>query len=121
MQTIEINGWFWFDEVFYIKTEKQQIEFNFVFGKAKATYRELVSIDEEVLARKEKFLADYHTVRWLARESGTNEYYVAKVAVALSNLLRLCEEYEVDEIYLVSMRIIRVKSENKVFYVIVQV
>lgn len=121
MQEIVLERAMGYDDGFYIKTEKQRIELTLRIGEAKKTYRELVSISEEALARKEKFLADYHTVRWLAKESGTNEYYVAKIAVALSNLLRLCEEYEVDEVYLVSMRIIRVRSENKTFFVIVQV
>lgn len=76
----------------------------------KKTYRELISITEEDLMRKERFLTDWHVLRYLERDSGVLKIDIVKVLTSLRNLLKDCESYNVDEINLVAIRIVRVDN-----------
>lgn len=76
----------------------------------KKKYRELISITEEDLMRKERFLTDWHVLRYLERDSGVLKIDIVKVLTSLRNLLKDCESYYVDEINLVAIRIVRVNN-----------
>lgn len=76
----------------------------------KKKYRELISITEEDLMRKERFLTDWHVLRYLERDSGVLKIDIVKVLTSLRNLLKDCESYNVDEINLVAIRIVRVNN-----------
>lgn len=75
-------------------------------------YYALVEVTQEDLIRKEKFLTDYHSIHWIAKESGKDVVSVAEILVAISNLLRLASMYSVDEIHLISMRVFRKYSDT---------
>jgi len=68
------------------------------------TYKQLTSIDLSKV-RVLRFLTDYHSVRFLARETGLDNVSVSEILIALSNLLRLADENYVDEINLMSIRL----------------
>ena len=74
-------------------------------------YYELLDISQEDLAQKERFLADYHVLRYLEKEACTDRVIIGRLAVALSNLLRFCSGYNIDELHYMSIRIIRKFSE----------
>ena len=82
-----------------------------VFGRI-YKYYDLLDVSIEDMMTKERFLADYHVLRYLERESLLDRVSVGRVAVALSNLLRLCSGYDIDELHYVSLRIIRKFSEK---------
>jgi len=82
-----------------------------VFGRV-YKYYDFLDVSEEDMMTKERFLADYHVLRYLERESFLDRVSVGRVAVALSNLLRLCSGYDVDELHYMSLRIIRKFSEK---------
>jgi len=75
-------------------------------------YYDLLDVSIEDMMTKERFLADYHVLRYLERESLLDRVSVGRVAVALSNLLRLCAGYDIDELHYMSLRIIRKFSEK---------
>lgn len=75
-------------------------------------YYQLVELTQEDLAQKEKFLTDYHTLNWLSREAGISKVELAEAIIALSNLLRFCAYYGVDEIHLLSLRLFRKFSDT---------
>jgi hypothetical protein len=92
-----------------------------VFGRV-YKYYDLLDVSIEDMITKERFLADYHVLRYLERESLLDRVSVGRVAVALSNLLRLCAGYDIDELHYVSLRIIRKFSEKlqKDIYIITE-
>jgi hypothetical protein len=85
-------------------------------------YYTLIEITQEDLIRREKFLTDYHTVKFIANDGGIDRINVALSLVGLSNLLRLASEFGVDEIHAVSLRIFRKRSEvlNKDVFIITE-
>jgi hypothetical protein len=82
-----------------------------VFGRI-YKYYDLLDVSIEDMMTKERFLADYHVLRYLEKESLLDRVSVGRVAVALSNLLRLCSGYDIDELHYLSLRIIRKFSEK---------
>jgi hypothetical protein len=82
-----------------------------VFGRV-YKYYDLLDVSIDDMMTKERFLADYHVLRYLERESLLDRVSIGRVAVALSNLLRLCAGYDIDELHYVSLRIIRKFSEK---------
>jgi hypothetical protein len=92
-----------------------------VFGRV-YKYYDLLDVSIDDMMTKERFLADYHVLRYLERESLLDRVSVGRVAVALSNLLRLCSGYDIDELHYVSLRIIRKFSEKlqKDIYIITE-
>lgn len=98
---------FW--EKIKIREEVKKIEgrtIREVIGKRRK-YKEIISISEEDLKRKERFLTDWHVLRYLERDSGVLKIDIVKVLVSLRNLLKDCEKYSVDEINLVCIRMLR--------------
>lgn len=103
-------------EEYFIKLVNEQ---NFLRAY---TYKALIEISEEDIIEKERFLPDYHSLRWIAEEAGVSVVDVAKVFVALSNLLRVCDVRIVDEVHLVSLRLFRKFAEqiNKTVFIITE-
>ncbi|MEM4739659.1 MAG: hypothetical protein QXS63_01085 [Zestosphaera sp.] len=85
-------------------------------------YYQLVELTQEDLIKKDKFLTDYHTVKFIANDGGIDRINVALSLVGLSNLLRLASEFGIDEIHAVSLRIFRKRSEvlNKDVFIITE-
>jgi len=83
-------------------------------------YYDLAELEIEELIQKERFLADYHVLNFLMNEAAVDKVSITNVLVALSNLLRLCKNYEIDEIFALSLRIARLVSENKTYFVITE-
>jgi len=83
-------------------------------------YYDLAELEIEELIQKERFLADYHVLNFLMNEAAVDKVSITNVLVALSNLLRLCKDYEIDEIFALSLRIARLVSENKTYFVITE-
>ncbi len=109
----------------YITDFSLQIESILVFKFEKTvnflrayTYETLIEISEEELLEKEKFLPDYHTLNFLSSETAVDKVSIASIFTAVSNLLRLCRDYEVDEIHSFSLRIVRIKREDKTYFLI---
>jgi hypothetical protein len=92
-----------------------------VFGRI-YKYYDLLDVSIEDMMTKERFLADYHVLRYLEKESLLDRVSVGRVAIALSNLLRLCSGYDIDELHYMSLRIIRKFSEKlqKDIYIITE-
>jgi hypothetical protein len=86
----------------------------------KLSYSQITSIAlEDFLSAR--FLPDYHTIEYLANESQLDRYSVSKVLVALSNLLRDCQEYDVRQINAISLRIHKaIMNNNKTVFVITE-
>jgi len=86
----------------------------------KYTYDELLEKFADLSKIVENFLPDYFTLRYLERESILDRASIARLAVALSNLLKLCVDQKVDEIHFVTLRIRKIYSETlrKDFFVI---
>jgi hypothetical protein len=87
---------------------------------AKYSYSELLTKFEDITTPAGRFVPDYYTLRYLEKEAMLDRGSVAMLAVALSNLLRLCVENEVDEIHFVSLRIRKLYYDelDKYFFVI---
>ena len=85
-------------------------------------YYTLAELTLEDLAKKERFLTDYHCINFLFEESNVDKVSIAQLLIAMSNLLRLANEYNVDELHFMSMRIVRKFSEtlNKNIYFITE-
>lgn len=85
-------------------------------------YYQLVELTQEDLIKKDKFLTDYHAVKFIANDGGIDRINVALSLVGLSNLLRLASEFGIDEIHAVSLRIFRKRSEvlNKDVFIITE-
>lgn len=75
-------------------------------------YWTLAEITLEDIAKKEKFLTDYHIINFLANQTGLDKVSTTAILVAISNLLRLANSYEVDEMHFVSFRVFRKFSET---------
>jgi len=75
-------------------------------------YRALAEITLEDVAKREKFLTDYHIINFLANQTGLDKVSITAVLVAISNLLRLTNNYEVDEMHFVSFRVFRKFSKT---------
>jgi len=86
----------------------------------KISYAQITSIAlEDFLSAR--FLPDYHVIEYLAKEAQLDRYSVSKVLVALSNLLRDCQEYDVKQINAISLRIHKaIMNENKTVFVITE-
>ena len=103
-----------------------QIEYASVFtitdclGGYKYSYAELLKLYEDITKPVERFIPDYFTLRYLEKEAILDRASIARLAVALSNLLRLATENDVDDIHFMSLRIRKVYSESlqKYFFVI---
>jgi hypothetical protein len=74
-------------------------------------YYTLAELTLEDIAEKERFLADYHAIKFLAEKSYLSSVDAVRLLTQLSNLLRLMSENKVDEIHLFTMRVIRKYSE----------
>jgi hypothetical protein len=76
------------------------------FRKGKQyTYSEIIIKYRDLSQIVDNFLPDWHTLRYLQKESILDRASIARVAVALSNLFRLAVDNEIDEIHLVTLRI----------------
>jgi len=103
-----------------------QIEYASVFtitdclGGYKYSYAELLKLYEDITKPAERFIPDYFTLRYLEKEAILDRASIARLAIALSNLLRLATENDVDDIHFMSLRIRKVYSEalQKYFFVI---
>jgi hypothetical protein len=86
----------------------------------KLSYSQITSITlEDFLSAR--FLPDYHVIEYLARETHLDRYSVSKVLVALSNLLRDCQTYDVRQINAISLRIHKATmNDNKTVFVITE-
>jgi hypothetical protein len=86
------------------------------------SYEELLHIFEDITKPAGNFLPDYYTLRYLEKEAILDRGSIAMLAVALSNLLRLANENDIDDIHFVSLRLRRIYSQalNKYFYVITE-
>lgn len=84
------------------------------------TYNELIVKFQDLSKIVDNFLPDWYTLRYLQKESILDRASVARVAVSLSNLLRLAVENEIDEIHFVTLRIrkIFIEEVNKDIFVI---
>jgi len=89
-------------------------------GGYKYSYAELLKLYEDITKPVERFIPDYFTLRYLEKEAILDRASIARLAVALSNLLRLATENDVDDIHFMSLRIRKVYSESlqKYFFVI---
>jgi hypothetical protein len=86
----------------------------------KLSYSQITSIALENFLSA-RFLPDYHVIEYLAKESQLDRYSISKVLVALSNLLRDCQEYDVRQINAISLRIHKaIMNENKTVFVITE-
>jgi len=74
-------------------------------------YYELIDLTLEDLAEKEKFLTDYHVLRYLEKETWTDRVTIGRLAVALSNLMRFCSAQDVQEFHYMSLRFVKKYSE----------
>jgi hypothetical protein len=86
----------------------------------KLSYSQIISIalEDFLVAR---FLPDYHVIEYLAKESQLDRYSVSKVLVALSNLLRDCQNYDVRQVNAISLRIHKaIMNNNKTVFVITE-
>lgn len=86
----------------------------------KLSYSQITSIAlEDFLSAR--FLPDYHTIEYLAKEAQLDRYSVSKVLVALSNLLRDCQDHDVRQINAISLRIHKaIMNNNKTVFVITE-
>jgi hypothetical protein len=86
----------------------------------KLSYSQITSISlEDFLSAR--FLPDYHVIEYLAKESQLDRYSISKVLVALSNLLRDCQEYDVRQINAISLRIHKaIMNDKKTVFVITE-
>jgi hypothetical protein len=86
----------------------------------KLSYSQITSIAlEDFLSAR--FLPDYHVIEYLAKEAQLDRYSVSKVLVALSNLLRDCQNYDVRQINAISLRIHKaIMNEDKTVFVITE-
>jgi hypothetical protein len=86
----------------------------------KLSYSQITSIAlEDFLSAR--FLPDYHTIEYLAKEAQLDRYSVSKVLVALSNLLRDCQDHDVRQINAISLRIHKaIMNDNKTVFVITE-
>jgi hypothetical protein len=84
------------------------------------TYNEIIIKFHDLSKIVDNFLPDWYTLRYLQKESILDRASVARVAIALSNLLRLAVENEIDEIHYVTLRIrkIFIEEVNKDVFVI---
>jgi len=85
---------------------------------SKRAYKVLIEITEEELLEKEKFLTDYHVLNFLANETAVDKVSIASVFTAISNMLKLCRDYKVDEIHCFSLRLVRIEREEKTYFLI---
>jgi len=69
------------------------------------TYGQQKEIAFNEFVETEKFIPDYHVIRFLAEETGEDNITVAKILTAFSNLLTLCKDNNVAEIFALTMRI----------------
>jgi hypothetical protein len=90
------------------------------WGCVKYSYDQLLTLFEDITKPADRFVPDYFTLRYLEKEAMLDRASVAMLAVALSNLLRLATENDVDDIHFVSLRIRKIYSEvlQKFFFVI---
>jgi len=86
----------------------------------KLSYSQITNITlEDFLSAR--FLPDYHVIEYLAKEAQLDRYSVSKVLVALSNLLRDCQEYDVRQVNAISLRIHKaIMNDNKTVFVITE-
>lgn len=84
------------------------------------TYSEILDKFRDLTTVVDNFLPDWYTLRYIQKESILDRASVARVAIALSNLLRLAVENDIDEIHFVSLRIrkLYVEEVNKDLFVI---
>lgn len=86
------------------------------------TYRALIEISLDDLMARERFITDYHAIRYLATDAGITPNEVFRVLVSLSNLLREGNLHGIDEMHLASIRVVRKYSAelDKTFYIITE-
>jgi hypothetical protein len=86
----------------------------------KLSYSQITSITlEDFLSAR--FLPDYHTIEYLAKDAQVDRYSVSKILVSLSNLLRECKNYDVRQINAISLRIHKATmNNNKTVFVITE-
>jgi len=65
-----------------------------------------------------EFMTDVYSIRYLTKNSVVDRKDVVRVLKSLSNLLRNCYEYDINEVFLGTIRIKKVKDSN--YYVIVE-
>jgi hypothetical protein len=120
----EKTGFFIYDR--FVSLLSDQINYFRVFifedflAGYKYSYSELLKLYEDITKPADRFVPDYFTLRYLEKEAMLDRASVAMLAVALSNLLRLATENDVDDIHFVSLRIRKIYSEvlQKYFFVI---
>lgn len=64
------------------------------------------------------FITDYYSLRYLSRQVGLSKLDIIRTITALSNLLRNCEMYEINEVFLGSIRLQKAKDKN--YWVLVE-
>jgi hypothetical protein len=104
-----------FQEHYYLKIYDLITDYLF-----KLSYAQITSITlEDFLSAR--FLPDYHVIEYLSKEAQLDRYSVSKVLVALSNLLRDCQAYDVRQINAISLRIHKaIMNENRTVFVITE-
>ena len=108
-----------FEESLQIAEEfSSQSAIYFEENLSKRPYKVLIEITEEELLEKEKFLTDYHVLNFLSSETAVDKVSIASVFTAISNMLRLCRDYKVDEIHCFSLRLVRIEREEKTYFLI---
>jgi hypothetical protein len=108
-------------ESFYFKEDMILHFYNLVVDYLfKLSFAQITSISlEDFLSAR--FLPDYHVIEYLAREAQLDRYSVSKVLVALSNLLRDCQTYDVRQINAISLRIHKaIMNNTKTVFVITE-
>jgi hypothetical protein len=101
-------------------TELHKSKDALIRSKEQYSYEELINKFKDLSITTDNFLPDWYTLRYLQKESILDRASVARVAVALSNLLRLAVENEINEIHYVTLRIrkFHVEELNKDIFVI---
>jgi len=113
--TISIIDYFQFSDNQYLFLDTVVIDYLFKLSYAQITS---ITLDDFLSAR---FLPDYHVIEYLAKDAQLDRYSVSKVLVALSNLLRECNNYDVRQINAISLRIHKATmNDNKTVFVITE-
>jgi len=64
------------------------------------------------------FMTDVYALRYISKNSLVDRKDVVRVLKALSNLLRNCKEYEINEVFLSTVRLKKVKDSD--YYILVE-